>query len=72
MRDTYPYMRVLKQSLEPRLGPRESQRQTDMLYFQWLIDEYGPDVVLTWWRNCLAIQQGHTVPSPSRITDPRR
>jgi hypothetical protein len=53
-------------------GPRDSQQQTDMLYFQWLMDTYGPDLILTWWRNCVAIQYGHTLPSPGTRTDPRR
>lgn len=54
------------------LGPRDSQKQTDMLYFQWLMDTYGPDTVLTWWRNCTAMMHGETVPSVSTRTDPRR
>lgn len=51
---------------------RSARQQTDMLLFSALMDTYGADTILTWWRNCSAIALGETLPSPGRITDPRR
>ena len=62
---------LTKRDVEFALHP-ELQRQHDMLMFQNLLDVYGPDQVLTWWKNCTLIARGETLPSPGRITDPRR
>jgi hypothetical protein len=48
---------------------RSPQQQTDMLRFQDLVERYGADVTLTWWRNCVAMLYGNTLP-PAH--DPRR
>lgn len=41
---------------------RTATQQSDMLTFQRLMDTYGADVVLTWWRNCTAIMSGDIAP----------
>jgi hypothetical protein len=50
---------------------RSLQQQTDMLRFQDLVERYGADVTLTWWKNCVAMLYGHTL-APGTIQDPRR
>ena len=68
-------MVITKHDVEIALHPerhRSQQEQSDMLCFQGLMDSYGPDTVLTWWKNCTQIMFGETLPSPGRITDPRR
>ena len=55
----------------PQLPPRDPQRDSDKLYFLHLMDQYGPDTILIWWRNATADLYGSRV-SPSTIGDPRR
>lgn len=52
--------------------PRDPQRDSDKLYFLHLMERYGPDVILIWWRNATADLYGERLPSPGLIGDPRR
>lgn len=64
-------MIITKRDVEMALHP-ELQRQHDKLVFANLVDTYGPVTVLTWLRNCAAIANGETLPSPGTRWDPRR
>ena len=64
-------MVITKRDVDIVLHP-ELQRQADKLEFLRMMEDHGPDTILTWWRNCTAIMHGHTLPSPGTRSDPRR
>ena len=46
------------------------QQDKDRLEFTRMMEQYGPDRILTWWRNTTSIMYGPH--SPSTPGDPRR
>lgn len=55
---------------EAALAQLTDQQDKDRLEFARMMERYGPDRILTWWRNTTQIMYGPH--SPSTPGDPRR